>query len=48
MTRFLVLRLRGVFVIAGAAAKYPARFAGAHGKGLKKLNLVLADEKDDD
>jgi hypothetical protein len=25
----------------GAAAPYPAEFAGAHGKGLKKLNLRL-------
>ena len=29
-------------------ARYPARFAGAHGKGLKRLNLVLTEEKDDD
>ena len=28
--------------------RYPARFAGAHGKGLKKLNLMLTGEKDDD
>lgn len=34
--------------VKGVDAKYPARFAGAHGKGLKKLNLVLTGEEDDD
>ena len=28
--------------------KYPSRYAGAHGRGLKKLGLVLTGEKDDD
>jgi hypothetical protein len=34
--------------VKGVDAKYPARFAGAHGKGLKKLGLVLTSERDDD
>jgi len=34
--------------VKGVDAKYPARFAGAHGKGLKKLKLVLTGERDDD
>ena len=36
------------YSVKGVDARYPARFAGAHGKGLKKLNLVLTGEKDDD
>jgi phospholipase C len=32
----------------GAAARYPAEFAGAHGKGLKKLHLKLDGTRDDD
>jgi len=34
--------------VKGVDARYPARFAGAHGRGLKKLGLVLTGEKDDD
>ncbi len=34
--------------VKGMDAKYPARFAGTHGKGLKKLHLVLTGERDDD
>jgi hypothetical protein len=34
--------------VKGVDAKYPARFAGAHGRGLKKLHLVLTGERDDD
>jgi hypothetical protein len=37
------------FATKGADAKYPAEFAGAHGRGLKKLHLKLgAGVKDDD
>ena len=34
--------------VKGVDAKYPARWAGAHGKGLKKLGLVLTGERDAD
>jgi hypothetical protein len=34
--------------VKGVDARYPSRLAGAHGKGLKKLNLVLTGERDDD
>jgi hypothetical protein len=32
----------------GVGAPYPAHLAGAHGRGLKRLNLVLTGERDDD
>ena len=34
--------------VKGVDARYPARFAGAHGKGLKKLKLVLTGQDDED
>ena len=34
--------------VKGVDAPYPAYFAGAHGKGLKKLKLSLTGEVDDD
>jgi hypothetical protein len=32
----------------GVDAPYPAHLAGAHGRGLRRLNLVLTGERDDD
>jgi hypothetical protein len=34
--------------VKGVDAPYPSYFAGAHGKGLKKLKLSLTGEVDDD
>ena len=34
--------------VKGADTPYPAHLAGAHGKGLKKLKLVLTGADDDD
>ena len=34
--------------VKGVDAPYPAAFAGAHGKGLRALNLKLAPTPDDD
>jgi hypothetical protein len=33
--------------VKGVNTPYPARFAGAHGTGLKKLKLSLTGEDDD-
>jgi hypothetical protein len=32
----------------GAGERYPAEFAGAHGKGLKGLKLKTVEDDDDD
>jgi hypothetical protein len=32
----------------GVDARYPAEYAGAHGKGLKALHLKPTDDDDDD
>jgi hypothetical protein len=34
--------------VKGVDTKYPVRFAGAHGRGLKKLKLVLSGDPGDE